>query len=224
MNSLMAMMVAHGNSAGVATPYVQRVQYATTVRATSHDVVFPSTPTNGNSLFIFLFADTTTINTPGGWNLELNNTVGTTRTIIFDKTAGASEPTTVTITTNACILVAVAFEFAGGSSLDDSGNVTIDEGTAGNTIGDAVTSGAGKVFIDACYRDVANATEGPFSFSNSFSQIGYSQAPADGVSVNPIEIVIGYRETTTSGTYNSVVTATTTDAGITAPGIIMATV
>lgn len=132
-------------------------------------VTFDSTPTSGN-LLIAIVANrvSSTPTTPAGWSVAISTTAVSPGQVIYYKTAGASEASTVTVTgyatTNQRLGIQV-FEYSGVDTLDQT-NQNSGNGTSLST-GSITTTVADELLI----AGVATVSSTNFStWSNSFTE------------------------------------------------------
>jgi len=169
---------------------------------------FPATPTQDNLLVAIAgIRESETISAPSGWSTAINQT-GSPGQAIFYKIAGASEPTTVAVSTSGTTRKGLhIYEYSGVNTLDQ---VSSDTGT-GTAVssGSVTTTSADEAIIAGLVINV----EGSFndaSWTNSFTE--ENDFSNDGVAFLISTYAGADRILSTTGAYSTTVTASLSGA------------
>lgn len=176
-------------SSAASTPItqVQTKTFGASANSTTHTLTFTSTPTSGNLLVVCIVADDFMATAPSGWTKAGTGAQDFTGCYIIYKVAGASEPTSVTITigssTSCCMQ---GYEYSGivsSSPLDQSAAAT---GQGTTTTINTGTTGTTSQAKELAVAVVAQSTAGSFTlrtvtgWSNTFVDLGSTDSSAVG--------------------------------------------
>lgn len=213
---------------GTTSLYIQKVQYGSAAQATSHNIVFPKTPTNGNLLVIHALTDKGAMTTPAGWTADLTQTAGTLNLVTFRKTAGASEPSTISITCVASIMAAIGYELPISGltgAVDDTASGTQNQSLYTNCVSFLhVTHTPDFLFCAAGFLNTGhvNTGDGPYFFDSGLVSDGYALAVSSGTSSISIEIAVGIYVTPGTAFYSPSVSSSILEIGTFGPILAIA--
>lgn len=119
-------------------------------------VTLPTTPTQGNTLVIAANSDQP-VTTPSGWTVA-DSLVNVSGLYLYTKTAGASEPATVSVTFSGVGAIAVAELVAASGSLDSAtGQVTRTSGSAPVSVSLSGPTGSADEYVVAVMGSISAA-------------------------------------------------------------------
>ena len=204
----MAMMAAHGQ-APVVQPFIQKATSASTVQSNTFSATFGNTPGNGRLMILIIGSDGTP-NIPVGWTPDINFT-NNCSLAICRRVAGASEPTTVTVTTTGnCQTQLAIFELPTYTTVDQGFQDSFFNGDTVETLGPITTLSANEIIFAAASLLSPTGLCAPFTWTNGFIQYVYLTSPVNGTSTDPSELVIAIKVVNSTGTYSTNLTVTHT--------------
>ena len=188
-------------------PYVQMASYASLVPETGGTVTWPTAPTDGNILYVFIFGDND-FNDPSGYTKILEDPLGPFLGVYYKIASGESTSLPLTWLSGMDVVIAYEFPVAGHSgTVDDDGSQTWPATSAAETIGTAFATHTNDyVFAVAGFADGGITSVGTFSFDSGFASIGYKQSLASGTSTLNLEMIIGFIKGPTATSYSSTLT------------------
>lgn len=153
--------------------FIQKATYGSSAAALTHTITLAKTPVQGDLMILCADADNT-VSTPSGWTMQISS-IHSGALYLFSKVAGASEPTSISVTLSGSTSCALGYvEFAGRSGTVDKTLATNGVSTTTLTCGPtATTTQASEVVIAAIgLWEGTGHTWGPFiSFDHSFNMI-----------------------------------------------------
>lgn len=140
--------------------------------ATTTTATFGSTPTSGNTLLAFANSDSI-LTIGGSWTQRLSS-VASTGFYIWERTAGASEPTAVTVTPSSSDFAALTVvEVSSLAAFDTVGTAAVTSGSAATATAADITAtgGAGDiVFVFVGIHGFGITPSAP-SYGNGFTAV-----------------------------------------------------
>ena len=150
LQGIVALMVGRkGVAPPVGITQIQKKSYGSTAGSTTHAITLDSTPVNGDMLILGIVADDLFSSISGsGWSQAVQS-LDNSSTYFYWKIAGASEPTTITVTIATATSCALGcMEYSGLTTVDKTANATGQNGSnAPISTGTTVTTTAANELV-----------------------------------------------------------------------------
>lgn len=191
---MMARGRAYTSSTAAVVTYaqVQKKVYASTASATSHAVVFTSTPTI-NYLCVWVCTSDATVATPAGLTLA-KSSIGSTGTYIFYRVNGGSESATTTFVPGASDCFAcVAMEFSGmatASPLDQAPTGTTYSGTTTPAFPTTGTTSQANELVVSIFSTNQNTTTVTATFTAGYTDQSGTNTTGSATNVKPFVSIL----------------------------------
>jgi hypothetical protein len=193
--------------AASAQTNVQRKTYGSSSTSTNHTVTFDSTPTQNNLLVLRATCDDYATNISSGWT-QAASALDWTGTYIYYKVAGASEPSSVTLTigsSTGCAMIADEWSGTAPSSPLDKTASAIGQSSPVSTGTTTTTVQADELAIAVVGLSETPAGHNVSAWNNSFTENANVATTASGTQVR---VVGASRVLSATGAYTTAATIT----------------